>query len=262
MILLALALAARADANGADALKTALAELDQHLTYAFPPLSSSQLNKLDKGKLVRFRVAPTDGHPLDEAVALEVVDLPRTAVWISTIDAHFVVKSGLTERRIRFTPDHGQLWMGLLDLPFPIDDRAWVVETHDNPTLVEATKGRAWERWWGLRKDCWSEVLALASAGKLDGPTRASLDKAILTPVNEGAWVFDELPDGRLLVGYHAATVVGGAIPTDILTRLVVSGLDELFTGTFDRARSVVPTHYVAGHEPIEGGDGRVLPYY
>jgi hypothetical protein len=147
-------------------------------------------------------------------------------------------------------------------LPFPFDDRAWVVETHINPALVAATDGRAWERWWDLREDHWDEVLGLAGNGSLEGVTRPALEAAAFTPTNEGTWFYDQLPDGRLLVGFAEATVVGGIIPTDVLTHFIVGSLDDLFDGTFDRAANLVPQHYVAGHEPIEGGDGKALPYY
>jgi hypothetical protein len=138
----------------------------------------------------------------------------------------------------------------------------WGVETHINPGLVAATDGRAWERWWDLREDHWDEVLSLASNGSLGGITRSDLDAASFTPTNEGMWFYDQLPDGRLLVGFAEATVVGGVIPTDVLTHFIVGSLDELIDGTFDRAANLVPQHYVAGHEPIEGGDGKALPYY
>jgi hypothetical protein len=256
---LALVLAAHADAQ---ALRDELALLNRHLRYPFPTISQHDLERLDAGKLVRFRVAPTGADPKDRAVALKITSLPRAAVWIATIDAHFQAKSGLVERRIRnIEPGHA-VWMGLLALPVPFDDRAWVVETHINPGLVAATGGRAWERWWDLREDHWDEVLSLADNGALPGLTRPKLEAAAFTPTNEGTWFYDQLPDGRMLVGFSEATVVGGVIPTDVLTHFIVGSLDDLFEGTFERAANLVPKHYVAGHEPIEGGDGKPLPYY
>jgi hypothetical protein len=259
VIALLAVLAAHADTS---ALSAELALLNRHLRYPFPPISASDLLRLDSGKQVRFRVGPTKSDPKDRAVGLQIVTLPRAAVWISTIDAHFQAKSGLTERRIRNIEPGRAVWMGLLELPFPFEDRAWVVETHINPGLVAATEGRAWERWWDLREDHWEEVLGLAGKGSLPGVTRPALEAAAFTPVNEGTWFYDELPDGRLLVGFSEATVVGGIIPTDILTHFIVGSLDELFDGAFDRAANLVPRHYLAGHEPIEGGDGKALPYY
>jgi hypothetical protein len=259
MALLAAVLSARADVA---ALTQELALLRANLRYGLPPISANDVARLDAGKLVRFRVDPTKSDPKDLAVALQITTLPRAAVWISTIDADFQQKSGLVERRIRNVEPGRAVWMGLLELPFPFDDRAWVVETHINPKLVEATGGRAWERWWDLREDHWPEVLGLADRGSLPGVTRPELEAAAFTPTNEGTWFYDELPDGRLLVGFQEATVVGGVIPTDILTHFIVGSLDELFDGAFDRARDLVPRHYVAGHEPIEGGDGKMLPYY
>ena len=259
MIALALVMVANADVG---ALGAELSLLNAHMRYPFPPISQHDLERLDAGKLVRFRVAPTKTDPKDRAVALQITTLPRAALWISTIDAHFQAKSGLVERRIRNIEPGRAVWMGLLDLPFPFEDRAWVVETHINPKLVAATDGRAWERWWDLREDHWDEVLGMAGNGSLEGVTRPALEAASFTPTNEGTWFYDQLPDGRLLVGFSEATVVGGVIPTDILTHFIVGSLDELFDGAFDRAATLVPQHYVAGHEHIEGGDGKALPYY
>jgi hypothetical protein len=70
-----------------------------------------------------------------------------------------------------------------------------------------------------------------------------------------------QLPDGRLLVRVRRSDR-GGIIPTDVLTHFIVASLDDLVDGAFDRAANLVPQHYVAGHEPIEGGDGKALPYY
>jgi hypothetical protein len=259
VIALALVLASHADPQ---ALGEELALLNRHLRYPFPSISQHDLERLDQGKLVRFRVAPTPSDPKDRAIAMKITTLSRAAVWISTIDADFEASPGIVERRIRnIEPGHA-VWMGLLNLPFPFDNRAWVVETHINPELVAATDGRAWERWWDLREDHWAEVLSLAGSGSLAGVTRPELEAAAFTPTNEGTWFYDQLPDGRLLVGFAEATVVGGIIPTDVLTHFIVGSLDDLIDGTFDRAANVVPQHYVAGHEPIEGGDGKALPYY
>jgi hypothetical protein len=223
------------------ALRDELALLNRHLRYPFPPISQHDLERLDAGKLVRFRVAPTPTDPKDRAIALRITTLPRAAVW--NLDHRRTLPGQVRPRRAA-DPQHRAghaVWMGLLALPFPFDDRAWVVETHINPGLVAATDGRAWERWWDLREDHWDEVLSLAGNGSLAGVTRPELEAAAFTPTNEGTWFYDELPDGRLLVGFAEATVVGGVIPTDVLTHFIVGSLDDLVDGTFDRAANLGP---------------------
>jgi hypothetical protein len=80
-------------------------------------------------------------------------------------------------------------------------------------------------------------------------------DKAIYTPVNYGSWFFVRLDERNTLVGYTAATVVGGDIPEGLVTQHVLSGLDELLHTVVDRAK-VMPQHYRGAHPRLLGGDG------
>lgn len=107
-----------------------------------------------------------------------------------------------------------------------------------------------------------SQALSRAEAGNLKDLERSDLEACIVTPVNFGAWFYIDLGDGKSLLGYHAATVVGGNIPDSLVTRFVLAGLDELLGGVETRAREVVAGHYVEGHEPLRGGDGKVLPFF
>jgi hypothetical protein len=83
----------------------------------------------------------------------------------------------------------------------------------------------------------------------------------VAVPVNFGAWIFIDLPDGRTLFGYHCATSLGGEIPDRMVTRYVFWGLEGLIARIIKSAQAM-PTHYGAEHASMRGGDGQPIPKY
>jgi hypothetical protein len=136
------------------------------------------------------------------------------------------------------------------------------VDVWNNHDLATKSSGTAWEHAWRLRPGGVAMAESRADAGDIGPVTGDAFRDSIETPVNEGAWISIALPDGRVLLAYHATTVVGGSIPTGLFSRFVLMGMSRMLRGVEQRARDVVPGHYQAGHEPLPAGGPGMTPFY
>jgi hypothetical protein len=154
--------------------------------------------------------------------------------------------------------DHA-VWYGHIDLPRPVRDRQWVVESKNNHALAAASGGRCWEHEWKLVPDALDRERAHVARTGNARVTPEQLADAIYTPVNHGGWMLATLPGGRTLVAYQATSVVGGAIPDWLVLKLTMSRLESVLREVEKRAAAWAPTHYGADHPPVAGGDGQPL---
>ncbi|MEQ1567573.1 MAG: hypothetical protein ABMA64_18165 [Myxococcota bacterium] len=223
--------------------------------YPLPPLSADQRAQLARGEVVKIVHQADDPQAPSTATGIAVLDHDRPHLWLAAQDPHASVDESLVEFVIEsLGPDHA-LWYGHMDLPRPITDRQWVVESTNNHGLGEA----CWEHRWKLVEGALDRVIPLVEAGG-KRVTRAQLDEAIYTPVNQGNWLMAPLADGRTLISYQATSVVGGSIPDWLVLQLTMARLDSVFQSVSDRATSWVPGHYGPAHPPVYGGDGRPIP--
>jgi len=235
----------------------ALQEFNRHGHFKLPALSSKQRARLLAGDVVKIIDEAPDGSGSSRAVGIMVTDLPRDAMWVSCQDLHFVMNSTVHELRIDLTPPDKATWYGLIDLPRPFTDRHWVVDVWNNHALASATQGRAWEHPWSLKPGGVAQARTKVEAGKVPHTTLSMWENAIETPTNLGAWVALELPDGGSVFAYNAATRVAGNIPENLMLQYVKSTLDATLRGIEARARATIPSHYIAGHTVVIGGDGQ-----
>ena len=63
----------------------------------------------------------------------------------------------------------------------------------------------------------------------------------------------------QTLLGYQATSVVGGAVPDWVVSRLAMARLESVLRRVEQRAQSWVPEHYVVGHADVHGGDGEPI---
>jgi hypothetical protein len=234
-----------------------LAAFNAHARFPLPDLSTTQVERLEAGKVVKIRqVSEEDGAP-QRAIGLLRSNQPAAGLWLSARDVHFTAIDELTE--VQLTPP-GQWpaqWYQYLDLPRPISDRHWVVDVTDTHALARATG--AWEHAWVLAKDGPRLGLAAVAAARVPEVDEVQAANAIYTPRNDGAWLVIDLGDGTTLLGYHVTSVIGGAIPDKLVADYTLFTLGKLLKGVEERTPTVIE-HYDAAHEPIEGGDGVAIP--
>ena len=204
-------------------------------------LPESAFPAMAAGEVVKARV---DLPGVDRVIGAIWTPTDRDALWVAILDdQHFDLVEGLREQQLPGTGALRKVLYQHLDLPFPLEDRQWVIDLRSDTALAQATGGAVWERAWTLADP------ALAPSPDPD---------AVWTGVNEGGFLLIEAAGGTIVV-YHVRSEAGGTVPEDALTRYAMSTLDELLRGLVVRAGKV-PPHYVSGHAPLYRPDGRPVP--
>ena len=256
-----LALAAGGGGGGVSVsqLREALRAYDASAVHKAPSLTDAQLQALIDGDCVRVLQPNEDPTGPSAATGLVLSTLPRGDLWIAAQDPHTQVDPDLTEFVVAQEGPDTEIWYGHWDLPRPVKDRQWVVRSYNNHALAEATGNQAWEHVWRLVPDGLDLVRPLVASGRSRGVGLAQLDDAIFTPVNHGSWFMIAVGD-RTILGYQATSVVGGAVPDWLVSRLAMARLEGALREVEDRARTWVDGHYDASHVGVFGGDGLPIP--
>lgn len=242
-------------------VEAALADFNAHADFPLPALDERSLKDLAAGKVVKIVDRDPDRARPARAIALLLTEHTQEALWVAALDPHLTVDPDLVELRLDDGTTDRELWYGYLDLPMPLSDRHWVVDSWNNRRLAAATGGAAWEHGWRLNTAEIDQARTAVAAGRVTGIDEARMDHAILTPHNHGAWLVVRLPDGRSILGYHATSTIGGSIPDWLVLQLVHARLDALLERVAERCSGLVREHYTAAHPNIEGGDGAQLTW-
>ena len=124
-----------------EAVDAALAACATQPVHPLPQLSDKQRKQLLQGEVVRMLDKASDPGQPSAAVGIGVLQGSIEALWIACQDPHASVDASLTEFVIE---DHGadhQVWYGYYDLPRPLQDRQWVVDSTNNHAMAKATGG-------------------------------------------------------------------------------------------------------------------------
>ena len=245
-------------------IQQALQQFNQGAVYELPTLSAQQLENLRAGKVVKVMDQQGGTTQPRRATGLLLSTASRNQLWVSCQDMHFQQQESTTELRVSLSPPDKAAWYGYLDLPWPFDDRHWVVDVYNNHSLAKATGGKAWEHPWTLVPEARAEsvMTPIINQGKVKGVDMDKYHSAIYTPVNRGAWIAIDLGEYAIF-GYHATTVVGGNIPENLIAQFVFQGMDKLLKDIDNRAQKTIPSHYSTGHKgEIIGGDGKPVGFF
>ncbi|MBX2802000.1 MAG: hypothetical protein KTR31_30245 [Myxococcales bacterium] len=256
-MLILLAWTSGAEASS-DALMDAIVACATEPTFPLPGVSVEDRARLLDGEVVRM-IDRKPGNEPSAAVGMAVLRAPREALWVSVQDMHAQVDPSLTEFIVEHLEGDRALWYGYFDLPRPIKDRQWVVDSTNNHRMAARTSDACWEHSWRLVPDGLERIRDTVTSTQPRGITPDHLDRAIYTPVNQGSWFMAPIDGERVFVAYHATSVVGGLIPDWLVTQLAMSRLEELMRSLEKRALTWAPSHYRTGHEPVFGGDGNVV---
>ena len=199
-------------------------------------LSAAEFRTIAKGEIAKRRTRQ-DGP--DTAIGIGWTAESKDKVWVSIIDdIHNTMVSSLSEERLGLSKTGGKLLYQHLKLPWPFQNRHWVIEIRNNVEMATASQGKVWERVWAL------------SDQRAATPADAA---ALWVPMIDGAWLTIDAAGGTLVV-YRARTTIGGVVPDEVVTRWALSTLDEMLENLFERAGEI-SAHYGRDHAPIRGGD-------
>ena len=188
-------------------------------------LDARSVAQLRDGDVVyrKVSVARADGTDNDSTtlriVGYRVIDRPREALWLAALAYDAGYSRRLTEHLVVNNGDGGASWYQYINMPWPLKNRHWMIETGKDVALASATGNRLWEHYWQLVDNADTRIDALLASESVSGISPADGDRAVLLPLNNGAWVMGELDANRTLVILHATMDMGGIIPD----RLVAS---------------------------------------
>ena len=203
-------------------------------------LDDNDFRRVAEGKIAKRRLSQ-EGP--DRAIGVGWTPHSRESVWIAIIDeVHNTMVSSLFEQRLKNGADGAKHLYQRLDLPWPFNDRQWVISIANNTPLAEASTNAVWERYWVL-----SDPIQRDPA----------VPGALWIPTLDGSWIAISVGGGTLLI-YQVRTTIGGTIPDELVTRWAMATLDEMLENVFTRAAEI-PEHYDREHERIQGGDGKEI---
>jgi hypothetical protein len=243
----------------------AIARYDSASAFPVPPLDPEQLAALLDGEVVRLREKWALSREGDEertrqrVLAYRLVGAPRAQVWLAALDPHFPLDDRITEIRMDDTGDG--TWYQLMDLPWPVRNRHWVIHVEKGLEVAAATGGQAWEHSWRLDPSGEARVRERAAGGLMAPLEADEVRGARYLDANDGAWAVFRLADDLTLLTYDLTIVLGGWIPEGMAARFAMRTLEDLLDRVAANA-SRVPAHYVTGHDPIPAGDGTPVPYF
>ena len=227
--------------------------------FKVPLLKNAQVNTLKQGKVVTIIERKTD--KAGRAVGMILINTDIKTLWAAYRDAlHFQLQESTTEYLLSVIKPDTQIWYGYLDLPWPLTDRHWIVKTWNNYKLATKTNNACWEHPWQLMKEAESKVEEKLGDRKL--PANLNPSTAIYTPVNEGAFVLITIEPNKTLLVYHASTVIGGNIPSNLLPNFIASTFKGMLMDMRKRAEKLILGHYKAPHKKINGGDRKPIDHF
>ena len=206
-------------------------------------LTRKDFEMIARGKVAKRRIREVGP---DRAMGAMWTPVSRNRVWISILDdVHDNLVSSLTEHRLGKSKDGNKLLYQHLDLPWPVQDRQWVIEITNNQEIIQHSNNQLWERSWDL-----------AEPHLMPNPDR----EAVWVPVTTGSWLLLPVENGTFVV-YHARSAIGGRIPDEAVTRWALATLDEMMLHIAERAAKI-DGHYTDIHEIIHGCDGKPIPRF
>ena len=241
-------------------INNAISTYNSHAKFSLPTLDSEQYGSLKEGMVVTLLDQAGQDEP-QRALGMLLSPVPATQLWVSCQDPHFSQQSSTTEKQLNINTDNSADWYGFMEMPWPLSDRHWLVNVSNNTSMATKTNNTCWEHPWTLVLGETAKVYSHIGASPLSDISKEMVDAAIFTPVNKGAWALIKIEDQNLLV-YHATTVVGGNIPSDLVIKLVRSTLDDMLKDIETRAQNDIPSHYTDDHYLILDGNGKKIPLF
>ncbi|MGQ0723501.1 MAG: hypothetical protein ACT4PE_18280 [Candidatus Eiseniibacteriota bacterium] len=249
-----------------DLVLSAIATHNASSAFPLPELDGEKLDQLLAGEVVRMRwkqpvtgeggeVEPKERH---RVVALYLIEQPRVNVWLSAMDPHFIASERVIEVRIDDDGRGRSTWYQHMDLPWPVENRHWVIDVRKTPDMHRATGGLVWEQPWYLVEDGQRVAEELAASGRTPGLSLGDVKDAVYLQANTGTWAMFALSPDLTLLTYQVTVVMGGLLPEGLTARFASRELQSL-CHIVERNARTIPEHYAEGHDPVMGGDGQYV---
>ncbi|MBM4364687.1 MAG: hypothetical protein FJ102_00615 [Deltaproteobacteria bacterium] len=186
----------------------------------------------------------------DSAVGVGLMRVPQALVWLSLTDDRLSEDvEGLTEIALEGRWSSPKLLYQRLDMPWPVQDRHWVLRLRNNTALALSTG--VWERAWRI------DNARLAESRERTDP--AAFDGAITMADNTGSWLLVSLDTADTLAVYQVRVDLGGNIPAEAAEAYTRASMASFMRGVEVHAADVA-ARYGAGCTPQLGGDGKPIP--
>lgn len=242
-------------------IREVLALYNRSASDQLPLLDADQVQRLLEGEVVKLRETPNGSEAPQRVVGFFVLDAPRSDVWIAATDPHASYSGGLLKETRLVEDATGGVWYQHLKLPWPVQDRHWLIRIRRNADLAAKSKGLIWEHAWSLDENGETFIPQFIQSGHIADVSLEVAQKSIYTPVNHGAWITIAMPEDRTLLVYHVTSVVGGSIPDSFVAEWSMLTLEKLLREVGEYARGI-PAHYVGDHPIFVGADGIPLPLH
>lgn len=223
--------------------------VEEHAVFPPGPLGAFDWDDVAAGAVATRKQGGT-------VVGVGLLACDRPACWLSLTDDDPIGRvEGLTEVRLEGRWASSKVLYQLVDLPWPLQDRHWVLSLWTNTALAKAAD--VWERAWKLAP----ERLAPERVAPLRDRVGAErFDAAVAVPENQGGWLL--LPVGDRTLGVYQVRVdLGGAVPEEAARGYAASTMKENFAKVEANAADV-RRRYGKGCAPQPGGDGTPIPCF
>jgi hypothetical protein len=215
-------------------------------------ITESDWEDVSTGEVVVRRLPQISGP--DRVLGLSFVDESPSAVWIAIIDnPHLHLSAELLDHTMAGSSPERKLLYQLLNLPFPLSNRCWIIEISSNNDVYEGSGGSIWRREWrGVEN-------GPASLYDLPLDLQRQALAAVYTPVNEGSWTLLSIDDGVIVV-YDVRADTAGNLPSGLVDRFAQDNVERTLSRLNDIAADS-ESHYgeeghytifTPNHEPLE----------
>ena len=238
-----------------------ISKFNAYSTFDVPTLTDNQIDDLNAHKVVKILDSGDGVSKPKRGIGLLLTAASPNDLWIAYSDDHFTLNPNFHYILLEEQPPDKQTWYGLVDLPWPFEDRHWVTTSWNNQELATQTNHEMWEHPWVKSPERHASARLVIESGVYPKLQTKHFDEAIFLPENSGALATIQMGSETLLI-YHATGTIGGVIPDDLMLRYLLHSLTDLLNGIEERALQKVKAHYTSGHKPVINGSGMPIPPY
>lgn len=190
---------------------------------------------------------------------LQVSAIPAWKLWATFIDRdHYETTMQNIRESVNISVSaDGFLTYVYTDPPVIfVQDRQQVLESAATAQVWQTSERRVWEYTWHVPPEPAKIIDEVVRKMSLEHIRPSDIDKAVIIPRNDSAWLFVVLPDGRTVMEAVSRNDLGGSIPRGMASggggdamKKMLSRVTAWISHEFDR--------HFSQHEKLLGPDGQ-----